>query len=218
MGEDILDSPCPSVHLSICRLHGFQRVTQILLWNFNFKFHMCVCGLWTEAYWFSAIALLKWQPGSHTAFFSFWTLTIVWLWISSPNFSRISFVCMGRSLFIFSNVTFKLAAWHPYWIFQFPNSNYGLALNIKSKLHWHIICLYGKKSIDFQLCHFQYGCLAAILDILVSGLCRWHDFRSVTRICSRISVSNFICMLSVAIGQRLLIFRDVSVKMATWWP
>ena len=29
---------------------------------------------------------------------------------------------MERSLLIFSNVTFKMAAWWPYWIFQFPDS------------------------------------------------------------------------------------------------
>ena len=74
----ILDSPCPSVRLSVCpsvcRRHGFRSISQVLLWNFNFKFHMHV-------------------DGGHR-----------------------------------------------------------------------------QKPIDFQQCHFQNGCLAAILDFLVSGL------------------------------------------------
>ena len=51
--------------------------------------------------------------------------------------------------------------------FRFPNSNFSLALNIKSTLHRHITCVYGKKPIDFQQCHLQNGRLAAILDLLV---------------------------------------------------
>ena len=74
------------------------------------------------------------------------------------------FVATARSLLIFRDVTFKMAAWRPYWIFRFPDSNFSLALNIKSKLHWHITCVYGKKPIDFQHCHFQNGHLAVILD------------------------------------------------------
>ena len=48
-------------------------------------------------------------------------------------------VAIGRSLLIFSEVTFKMAAWWPYWIFWFPDSNFSLALNINSKLKWHNI-------------------------------------------------------------------------------
>ena len=46
-------------------------------------------------------------------------------------------VVIGKSLLIFSEVTFKMAAWWPYWIFWFPDSNFSLALNINSKLKWH---------------------------------------------------------------------------------
>ena len=45
-------------------------------------------------------------------------------------------VVIGKSLLIFSEVTFKMAAWWPYWIFWFPHSNFSLALNINSKLKW----------------------------------------------------------------------------------
>ena len=46
-------------------------------------------------------------------------------------------VVIGKSLLIFSEVTFKMAAWWPYRIFLFPYSNFSLALNINSKLKWH---------------------------------------------------------------------------------
>ena len=62
-----------------------------------------------------------------------WTLTLFWPWISSPNLSSTISVCMDRSLLIVRRITFKLATWWPYWIFQFPVSNFSLALNIRSK-------------------------------------------------------------------------------------
>ena len=57
-----------------------------------------------------------------------------------------------------------------------------------------------------------------ILDFSVSGLCRWHGFRSVSQVCFGISISNFIWLLMVAIGSSLLIFSDVTFKMAAWRP
>ena len=54
--------------------------------------------------------------------------------ISISNFICMLMVVIGRSLLIFSDVTFKMAAWWPYWIFWFPDSNFSLALNINSKL------------------------------------------------------------------------------------
>ena len=50
--------------------------------------------------------------------------------ISISNFISMLMVALGRSLLIFSDVTFKMAAWRPYWIFWFPDSNFTLALNI----------------------------------------------------------------------------------------
>ena len=78
--------------------------------------------------------------------------------------------------------------------------------------------MYRKKPIDFLQCHFQNGRLVAILDFSVSGLCMWQGFRSVDQVCFGISISNFICILFVPMGQRLLIFTDVAFKMATWQP
>ena len=75
-----------------------------------------------------------------------------------------------------------------------------------------------QKPIDFQRCHFQNGRLAAILDFSVSGLCRWQGFRDVSQVSFGISISNFICILTVVIGKSLLIFSEVTFKMAAWWP
>ena len=50
------------------------------------------------------------------------------------------------------------------------------------------------------------------------SVCRRHGFRSISQVCFGISTSNFICILRVAIGRSLLIFNDVTFKMAAWWP
>ena len=50
------------------------------------------------------------------------------------------------------------------------------------------------------------------------SVCRRHGFRSISQVCFGISISNYICMLMVAIGRSLLIFSDVTFKMAAWWP
>ena len=51
-----------------------------------------------------------------------------------------------------------------------------------------------------------------------SSVCRWHGFRSISQVCFGISISNFICMLMVAIGRSLLIFSVITFKMAAWRP
>ena len=63
--------------------------------------------------------------------------------ISISNFICMLMVAIGRSLLIFSDVTFKMAAWRPYWIFWFPDSNFTSALNINFKLQWHNTYVYG---------------------------------------------------------------------------
>ena len=62
--------------------------------------------------------------------------------ISISNFICMLMVAIGRSLLIFSIVTFKMAAWRPYWIFWFPDSNFSLALNINFKLQRHNTYVY----------------------------------------------------------------------------
>ena len=98
----ILDSPCPSVRLSVCpsvrlsvcRRHGFRSISQVCFG------------------------------------------------ISISNFICMLMVAIGRSLLIFSDVAFKMAAWRPYWIFWFPDSNFTLALNVNFKLKWHNTYVY----------------------------------------------------------------------------
>ena len=63
--------------------------------------------------------------------------------ISISNFICMLMVAIGRSLLIFSDVTFKMAAWRPYWIFWFPDSNFTLALNINFKLQRRNTYVYG---------------------------------------------------------------------------
>ena len=63
--------------------------------------------------------------------------------ISILNFICMLMVAIGRSLFVFSDVTYKMAAWRPYWIFWFPDSNFTLALNINFKLQQHNTYVYG---------------------------------------------------------------------------
>ena len=63
--------------------------------------------------------------------------------ISISKFICMLMVAIGRSLLIFSDVTFKMAAWRPYWIFCFPDSNFTLALNINFKLQRHNTYVYG---------------------------------------------------------------------------
>ena len=50
------------------------------------------------------------------------------------------------------------------------------------------------------------------------SVCRRHGFGSISQVCFGISISNFICMLMVAIGRSLWIFSDFTFKMAAWWP
>ena len=108
--------------------------------NSKLKWHNTYVG----AYWFSAMLISKWPPGGHIGFVCFRALTLVWLWISTPNLSgTILTIYMGKSLLIFRDVTFKMAAWRPYWIFWFPDSNFSLALNINCKLQWHSTYVYG---------------------------------------------------------------------------
>ena len=47
---------------------------------------------------------------------------------------------------------------------------------------------------------------------------RRHGLRSITEVCFRIFIWNFICMLLVAMGRSLLILSDVTFKMAAWRP
>ena len=66
--------------------------------------------------------------------YGFQSVSQVRFGISFSNFICMLMVAIGRSLLIFSDITFKMAAWWSYWIFWFPDSNFSLTLNINSKL------------------------------------------------------------------------------------
>ena len=67
--------------------------------------------------------MAAWQP---YWIFGFRALTLVWLCVSTLNFSGNILMYMGRSLLIFSDVIFKMAAWRSYWIFRFLDSVGGM--------------------------------------------------------------------------------------------
>ena len=46
------------------------------------------------------------------------------------------------------------------------------------------------------------------------SVCRRHGFRTISQVSCGIPISNLICMLMVVIGRSLLIFSDVTFKMA----
>ena len=109
----ILDSPCPavcpSVRPSVCRRHGFRSISQVC---FGISISNFICILMVAIGRSLLMSLSKWPPGGHIGFFGFRTLTL--LWISTSNFRGTILMYMCRSLLIFSNVIFKMAAWWPY--------------------------------------------------------------------------------------------------------
>ena len=159
------------------------------------------------------VAILDFSVSGLCRWHGFRSVSQVCFGISITNFIYMLMVVIGRSLLIFSDITCKIAAWWPYWIFWFLDSNFSLVLNINSKLKWHNTYEY-QALIDFQWPHFLNGCLVAILDFSVSGR---HGFGSVTQVCFRISVSNFMCMFFVAVGRSLMIVSYVAYKMAALW-
>ena len=92
-------------------------------------------GSWRGVYWIHLVC-----PSVRLSVcrrHGFWSISQVCFGISILNFICMLMVAIGRSLLIFSDVTFKMAVWWPYWIFWFPDSNFTLALNINFKLQRH---------------------------------------------------------------------------------
>ena len=145
-------------------------------------------------------SLTIWLPGGHIRFFGFQTLTLVWLWILSPNFSVTILMIMERSLLIFSNVNFKTAAWQPYWIFGFRTLTLVWLWISTPNFSGTILMHMGRSLLIFREVNFK---MAAS-----------HAFSSITQVCFGISVSNFMCMSFVAVGRSLVIFSYVAFKMA----
>ena len=109
--------------------HGFPCITSVCFGISNLNF---ICVLFVamdqSLFIFSDVTFKKGQNGSHLEFFSF-------RFEYQVQSSVAHYLCIWNEACWFSvDVTFKIAAWRPYWIFQFPDSNFSLALNIKSKL------------------------------------------------------------------------------------
>ena len=111
---------------------------------------------------------------------------------------------MCRSLYIFSNVNFKMAARLPYWIFLVSGLTLVWLWISTPNFSGTILMYMGKSLLIFS----------DLLDFSVSG---WHGFGSVTQVCFGISVSNFMCMSFVAVGRSLTIVSYVAFKMAVLW-
>ena len=188
----------------------FLERNSSLLWNFNFKFHMYIfCGYEQKPIYFTA-CFNEVETGVHWfPLVRLRTALCLLLYIQpyfpDPFHIYTSYQATSDDVFFQNSKVWnfgkflKLKFPQPYWIFLLPDSKFILALNIKSKLH------------------FQNGRLVAILDFWVFRLCRWHSFRGgggggVIQVRFGISISNFICTLFVAVGQRLLIFSTVTLK------
>ena len=96
--------------------------------------HKCHKHVFKIHFVFNTVIILK----------TMWIYTWIWTYFTHELGNHcILLVVIGRSLLIYSDVTFKMAAWRPYLIFWFPDSNFSLALNINSKLQWQTTYVYG---------------------------------------------------------------------------
>ena len=153
-----------TVCLSVCRRHGFRRVTQVCFG------------------------------------------------ISISNFICMFFVAMG--LLIFSDVTFKMATWQPYWIFRFPDSNFSLAMDIKSILHWHITwrSLLIFSNVTCKMAAWRPYWLFRYLDS-VGGMVSGAQLEFAWEF--QFQISYPCCLWPVVCGD----FQQcLTCKMAAWWP
>ena len=137
---------------------------------------------------FSVSGLCRWQ--------GFWDVSQACFGISISNFICMLMVVIGKSLLIFSEVTFKMAAWWPYWIFWFPDSNFSLALNINCKLKWHNTYIWVRSR--------NCGCLVT-----------WLCYQLIAKPGNKTAT---VPWPDPYIGRSLLIFSDVTFKMAAWRP
>ena len=172
----------------------------------EFQFQTSYAYWWrslTEAYRFSATSLSKWPPGDHIGFFGLQTLTLVWPWISIPNLSGTILMYMCRSLLIFRNVNFKMAARWPYWIFLFPDSNFSLALKSTPNLSGTILIYIWVGAYWFS---------ETSLSKWPPGIhIRYFGFWTLTLVWLWISTPNFNGTIFMYMGKSLLIFSDLII-------
>ena len=124
------------------------------VWRFNSIQNYCLIFVFVQDNFYTP-AQLSWRGGgildspcpsvcpSVCRRHGFRSISQVCFGISISNFICMLMEAIGRSLFIFSDITFKIAAWRPYWILWFPDSNFTLALNINFKLQRHSTYVYG---------------------------------------------------------------------------
>ena len=126
--------------------------------------------IWVAAYWFSETALSKWPPGGRIGCFGFRTLTLVWFWISTLNFSGTMLMIWVRAYW-FSVTSFS--KWLPgghirffgFWAAWFRQRNSGLLWNFSFKFHVHVLCGCRQTPNDCQRCRFQNGCLVILNNV-----------------------------------------------------
>ena len=151
------------IHLvrpSVCRRHGFRSISQVCfgisISNFIYMLMVAIgrsLALPCWVFWHQcATAMLVAQPLLSGVSESPGTSTFNWLWAGENRAMSIRLFVSALlwavypgiwGLLIFSDVTFKMAAWWPYWIFWFPDSNFTLALNINFKLQRDNTYVYG---------------------------------------------------------------------------
>ena len=130
--------------------------------------YLCI---YVGAYLFSATSLSKWLPGGHIGFLVS-GLTLVWLWISTPNFCGKILMYMGKIRAYWFSVT-SFSKWLPgghfrffgFWMAWFWQRNSSLLWNFSFKFHVHVLCGCRQKPNDCQLCRFQNGCLVILNNV-----------------------------------------------------
>ena len=138
VGGGILDSPCPSV-----RNYQSRKITA-RRWLHEYVGAECGASSFTwYLYQIRNIDVRLSVRPSVCRWHGFRSISQVCFGISISKFICMLMVVIGRSLLIFSDITFKMAAWQPYWIFWFPDSNFTLALIINSKFQRHDTYVYG---------------------------------------------------------------------------
>ena len=160
----------------------------------------------------------KWPPGGYIGFFS--GLKFKFGFEYQPQTSLAQYLCIWVEVFWFSVTSFS--KWPPgghiwffgFWALQaawFPERKSSLLWYFHFKFHMRVDNGHRQRPIDFQWYHVQNGHLAATLDFFVV-------FRLLTLGWLWIWTRNFSGPILVYMGSRLLIFSDVIINTATWWP
>ena len=132
-------------HFKINGISPFHHIKLLMIEQVNSCYYTPAQQSWRGVYWIHLVrpSVCPSIRPSVCRRHGFRSISQVSFGISISNFICMVMVAIGRSLLIFSGVTFKMAAWRPHWIFWFLDSNFTLALNINCKLQWHNTYVYG---------------------------------------------------------------------------